>query len=383
MWKNAEKYHLHIELTSKCNSKCPHCPRFIKGTTLLNPNISLAELKINEIKEWFSYEFIQKIGSINFCGNFGDPTNCTDMINIVEYFHLNNPNTKIQIRTNGGARNTSFWKELGELSAKSNYMIEVVFSVDGLEDTNHLYRRDVGWNKLKENILAYTNTNGYGSWEFLIFKHNEHQIDIAKEMCTEFGLGHINFKQPIGFEDYFNNKKVPMPVYNKLGELDYIIEPSLLHSNSKLKYDGNTESIPKNILLTLDDTNNSVNYDLYKNVENTEIKCKSVHWNNDIEIYLNYKGELRTCCHIGVEVDRNLKADYGVQLSNIFKYDCNLRTNSMDNILEFFDKAIEGTWGLKHEEGRCIKCSLNCGKSSEVDYNRLYTNNVSNKKNLI
>ena len=41
--------------------------------------------------------FIKKISSINFCGNFGDPTNCTEMIDIVEYFYENNNEIKIEI----------------------------------------------------------------------------------------------------------------------------------------------------------------------------------------------------------------------------------------------------------------------------------------------
>ena len=383
MWNDAQKYHLHIELTSKCNSKCPHCPRFLRGTMELNPNIYLSELKLSDISNWFDIDFLQKIGSINFCGNFGDPTNCTDMINIVEYFHINNRNTKIQIRTNGGARNTLFWEQLGKLSADSENMIEVIFSVDGLEDTNHLYRRDVNWSKLKENIIAYTTNGGYGSWEYLIFKHNEHQLDDAIEMCKEFGLGHINFKQPIGFEDYFNNKRVPMPVYNKQNELDYIIEPSLIHSNSKLKYDGDTTNIKKKLESIDEVVKYDINYALYNSVESFQIKCKAIHWNDDIEIYLNYKGELRPCCHIGVEVDRKLNADYGIQLQQIFNYDCNLRTNSIDNILKFFDSDIKDNWDKTHITGKCIKCSLNCGKSSEVDYERLYKRDISNKKSLI
>ena len=90
MWVESQKYHLHIELTSKCNSACPNCPRFVMGSTKLNPTVTLSELKLNDIKKWFNYDFIQKIGSINFCGNLGDPTNCIEMNEIVEYLYVNN-----------------------------------------------------------------------------------------------------------------------------------------------------------------------------------------------------------------------------------------------------------------------------------------------------
>ena len=165
--------------------------------------------------------------------------------------------------------------------------------------------------------------------------------------------------------------------------MDYIIEPSLIHSNSKLKYDGDTTNIKKKLESVDEVVKYDINYALYNSVESFQIKCKAIHWNNDIEIYLNYKGELRPCCHIGVEVDRKLNADYGIQLQQIFDYDCNLRTNSIDNILKFFDSDIKDNWDKTHITGKCIKCSLNCGKSSEVDYERLYKRDISNKKSLI
>ena len=31
----------------------------------------------------------------------------------------------------------------------------VVWGIDGLEDTTHLYRRNVKWDKLQENFRAY------------------------------------------------------------------------------------------------------------------------------------------------------------------------------------------------------------------------------------
>ena len=57
MWVESQKYHLHIELTSKCNSACPNCPRFIKGTPVLASNIELSEIKLKDIKKWFDVDF--------------------------------------------------------------------------------------------------------------------------------------------------------------------------------------------------------------------------------------------------------------------------------------------------------------------------------------
>ena len=60
------------------------------------------------------------------------------------------------------------------------------------------------------------------------------------------------------------------------------------------------------------------------------------------------------------------------QLKDIFNYDCNLNTNNLDNILEFFDKKIKDKWSDTFEGGKCIKCSMTCGASSQIDHSRLY-----------
>ena len=120
-----------------------------------------------------------------------------------------------------------------------------------------------------------------------------------------------------------------------------------------------------------------------KDIENNEIKCKAVHDNGHIEVYIDSNGNVRPCCHIGVELDRHFQGDYGKQLGKIFKSDnlFNLKHNTLENILDLFDIRIKGTWDKSHEQGRCIKCSLQCGISSQVDSKRLYTH-VTKKVNV-
>ena len=64
--KEDKKFHFHIELTTKCNSACPLCPRFVYGTPHLNPRIRLNELSLKDIKQWFSVDFIQKLVRLIF-----------------------------------------------------------------------------------------------------------------------------------------------------------------------------------------------------------------------------------------------------------------------------------------------------------------------------
>lgn len=382
MWKSVldkktQLFHFHIELTSKCNAACPHCPRYLRGIPIRHPSVNLWEMKFFEVKQWFSPEIIKKVGSINFCGNFGDPCVCNDMYEIIEYFHNHNPETMIEIRTNGGARDEKFWKKMGTLSYKSNRKIRTMFGIDGLEDTNHLYRRNVNWEKLGNNVKAYNNAGGYSGQEFLIFEHNEHQIDESKQNAHDWGIEFVTYKQAIGFEDWFGKRSIPLPVYDKKGKLDYLIKPANQFRNSEFPFDENEDGIEK-VVPTYNDTcyvdPEPIDFGMYLESEKSNIKCKAVHDTGHIEVYFNSNGDVRPCCHIGVEIDRNLQDGQGKQLKEILgpSHLYNLRKNSLENILELFDIRIEDTWDKKHTEGRCIKCSMQCGVSSQTDMERLF-----------
>ena len=63
-----------------------------------------------------------------------------------------------------------------------------VFSIDGLEDTNHIYRRNVSWKKVMNNVQAYIQAGGSAHWDMLIFNHNQHQVDAAKQLADSLGF---------------------------------------------------------------------------------------------------------------------------------------------------------------------------------------------------
>ena len=94
----------------------------------------------------------------------------------------------------------------------------------------------------------------------------------------------------------------------------------------------------------------------------------------EIEIFLSYKGEIRPCCFIGVDLDKYSLGGYNEQLKEIFNFDCNLNSNDLKSILDFFDKKIKDKWNDTFENGKCIKCSMTCGASSQIDHSRLYEN---------
>ena len=150
----------------------------------INPHINLDELSLGDCKKIFLPEFIAQLDTMFMCGNLGDPIVAKDTLEIFKYFREHNPKMWLSMNTNAGAKNVEWWRELAHVFGR---MGAVIFSVDGLRDTNHLYRQGVNWDNVERNMRAFINAGGRARWDFLIFEHNQHQVDEAEALATKWG----------------------------------------------------------------------------------------------------------------------------------------------------------------------------------------------------
>jgi MoaA/NifB/PqqE/SkfB family radical SAM enzyme len=151
-----------------------------------------AELTLNQIKELFSPQFIKQLDKMFMCGVLGEPAAGKETLDIFRYFRELNPNITLGMNTNGGLRNVWWWESIAKLLSKQGDY--VVFSIDGLEDTNHVYRINVNWKMLMRNAKAFVNAGGSAHWDMLVFEHNEHQVDMAQKFAKELGFSWFRAK---------------------------------------------------------------------------------------------------------------------------------------------------------------------------------------------
>lgn len=175
---------IHLEVTQRCNASCPMCDRNQNGGSL-NPHINLDEITLFDCQKIFESKFIKQLDTMYMCGNLGDPIIAQDTIKIFEYFRYNNGKMWLSMNTNGGARDVGWWKELAKVLKTP---AAVIFSVDGLADTNHLYRQGVVWDNVEQNMRTFIEAGGRARWDFLIFEHNQHQVDEAKALAEKWGV---------------------------------------------------------------------------------------------------------------------------------------------------------------------------------------------------
>ena len=207
---------LQIELTSLCNAQCPMCTRNIKGEGI-NPYMTLSSLPLQWFKQNISGDQIKQLDKIFFCGTVGEPASSPDLLDIIQYFKNHNPDIVVGLNTNGGLKTAAWWSKLGHLLDGTNDYC--VFSIDGLEDTNHLYRRNVEWRKIIENVKAFISTGASAHWDMLVFDHNKHQINDAKSLATKLGFTWFRSKETDRWDMYKTN--IGLKPASPYKEIDY------------------------------------------------------------------------------------------------------------------------------------------------------------------
>lgn len=351
---------IHFEPSSLCNARCPVCPRYLHGG-LKNKNLKEQAVSFDTFKQWFPQNLLGRLERLLFCGNYGDPMTTPDLLDIVEYI-LGTDIGALVINTNGGLRNEEFWTRLGKLSKNQGRgdRLTVVFAIDGLEDTNHLYRRGVEWDTLYRNINAYIKSGGKAYWSWLSFHHNQHQLDEAKQLSKDLGFVSFHTTYPYGFAlEHESSGRVPsMMVLDKDGNYEYELYSVDTNENDfnkplqGFRREINYESIDYIPQPTTNDLRD----------KNTELGCISV--DND-EVYISADGQVHPCCYLSGFKDSPYHSYMKYQYVEILDphYDnLNLKNNSLETILQndFYQKKM--TEGLKPGENRLAGCSNFCSK---------------------
>jgi MoaA/NifB/PqqE/SkfB family radical SAM enzyme len=179
---------LEIELTTKCTLGCPACPRN-------DPNEKKEDWDVGHLDTDIAKSFADSDVNRNhlFIGCYGDPLYHPDFIDIMRYY--TNKNKRVIIHTNGSFKTKKWWNELASINWNSK-LHELIFSVDGLEDTNHLYRIRANWKSIMVGMRIMgalpLDRRPVLEWKYLVFPYNEHQVAEARELANELGFNKFN-----------------------------------------------------------------------------------------------------------------------------------------------------------------------------------------------
>lgn len=170
--------YLYVEPSTYCNLRCPRCPR-----TEFPDSYKLTHLDIDVLQRTLKSELWKSLKTVEYGGNYGDPLMHPKLKEMVSMTRSIHPEVVQLIHTSGN-RDSSFWGELLEFLSEKD---QVLLSIDGLEDTNSVYRVGSKWQWI-EGALKLCPQKVRTIWKYIVFSHNESQIFEAIKMAKDFGV---------------------------------------------------------------------------------------------------------------------------------------------------------------------------------------------------
>lgn len=273
---------LQIEPTTYCNARCPHCARFdVRGN--LHPSLTLQHLDIEAIKNNIEIDQLCNLKTVVLEGDKGDPAMHPDIEKIISFFSYAPSAPQVILYTNGSIRSPKWWEAL----AKHGYSnLKVVFSIDGLRDTNHLYRVGLDFNTILNNVKSFIVSGGDAIWKMILFRHNEHQLNEISEFSKKLGFSKFAYV-PCRMAEFQGNNQWPVIID---GQVTHYLEPPLViqggmnnHKPDVKEPDVKITSYPDRICPNLTIGK------IYITHQNYVVPCCSMHFDTQ----LDYNGKSR------------------------------------------------------------------------------------------
>lgn len=337
---------VHLEITNQCQASCPMCARNNHGA-LANPLLVDQSWTLGDFTTIFNQEVLNTVRFIYFCGNFGDPILNPNLPAMCLYLKKQMPSVRVHIHTNGGARNSAWWKELAK-SLPEDHL--VVFGIDGLEDTHHLYRIGTTYDNVIKNASTFINEGGNAEWCFIKFKHNQHQEDEARSRAVKLGFKQFTLKNSSRFLG-----EPKYPVWDKSGYTTHIIEPP---------EDNKVHFISKSMIESYKQT-----------IMPLEIKCKV---QRSKELYIDAYKNIFPCCWVASipyteydneNVNLGIRQEIKKQYDDLVDYFGGIEQLSaiqvgIKNVLD--SSTWQSAWEIYWNQKKLIMCARICGDTKLI-----------------
>lgn len=336
MFRYDELQSIHLEITNRCQASCPMCSRNYRGS-IDNPLLQISDWTIDDFKKILDSNTLNIIKKIEFCGNFGDPLINQDFHLMTDY--LKNFNIFVDIHTNGSLRSQDFWKILPQYLPDHR----VVFGIDGLEDTHSVYRRGTDFRKILDNATAFIDAGGIAEWSFIRFKHNEHQVDQARDLAEKIGFEKFYTKDSSRFA--FEKEYIVLDKNEKT--IDRLYPPA----TTKVNYFDPTDIVA-----------------VSKTIQHTEIGCYAKHKK---EIYIDAHKRIMPCCFLAA-----IPYDYERTTDNLFAAKQHIKKQYSDLIYDLGNtdakqgiqkviesKSFQTVWQKYWNIKKLWTCARACGNT--------------------
>lgn len=269
--------------------------------------------------------YLHHLQQVIYCGNLGDPLMHPDAMGFFKSTQEKYPYVKQKIYSNCSLRSVSFWEELATIPG-----LTIVADIDGLEDTNHIYRDGSKWTHIMRNLNTFIKAGGNAEWVFIVFNHNEHQIEEARK-----------FAKDMGFSD-FAIKKTSRAIYGN--DADKQVQTKSEQYQPDIIKDGFKEK---------------------------EIECLSV---KNSRYYLSYDFKVYPCCWVAAkefsETTLYADVDSAKDFYNHITFNNSINEKDFDDIIDDYYEEMDHFEEIWQSKTDCQTCVDKCGSNGRHQWER-------------
>ncbi len=294
-----------IEPTNICNLKCPMCP---SGNGSLKRAKGYMEFDLYKkiIDEVSEYAFMVILW------NQGEPFLNKDMVKMIKYAHSKRLYTLV-------STNANIMPSAEDIVDSG--LDRLIVSLDGAsQETYNQYRINGEIDKVIENVkklvAAKKKKNSIFPkilWQFIVMKHNEHEIEPIRKLAKELGVDSLSLKT--------------VQIYEK-DDIKNFLPENPKYRRYKISGD---------------------DFELKFGIKN---RCRRI-WDQPV---INWNGEMAVCCF-----DKDIDFPVG-----------NVRTNSVKSI--FKNKKFQKMRNTILTDRKSIKMCRNCGEGVKLTFSEKSVN---------
>ncbi len=343
---------VELEISSDCNAACPGCARTQNLGKFGVYNHTLAD-----IQSWLPTRDCIEDKIFKLCGVLGDPIVNPECLEITEYLVENGGH--VHYSTNGGRQSADWWFKLGKLAAETD-QVKVHFCVDGYKETNHIYRVNVVYKVVDRNMQAYSDGGASAggeaeaSWIYIVFDHNEHEVNEARELAEQLGF---RFATRTGMRNSFHDW------VSRTGKKNNQTKKTITTTGTK---EPSKVAVVKELdqFITNEDKSPQQTLDIIQSID-----CKYIHGG---EIFVAANSTLWPCCFLWDNAFKN-KENINTKYAEFPSDWNNLRVHSIGDILasDYYQTVLQDSWNPDHHlhMSRCIRsCAKNRAYQNEIKY---------------
>lgn len=181
--------YLTIDPFSACNLKCPLCATG-NGTNTLKKGLLPLDMFRHIVDEMGTYLY-----SIDLF-NWGEPLLNKDIYEMINYAHQRHILTTV-------SSNFHFLNEESAEKMVTSGLDYLILSIDGAtQETYEKYRVGGDLDVVLNNVRTLIETRKrlgkktpYIFWQFLVFRHNEHEVEQARELAISMGVDEFKIEK--------------------------------------------------------------------------------------------------------------------------------------------------------------------------------------------